>query len=369
MGADEMKLAIKKEQPKAFEPEELAAALDQCREKKQFFLFAIHKLLHFLKEFSLGITELKSEAFFKDLDELEVKFNPDEKLRSVQSSFHKHQKRIHRFIEGQKRYLAEREKELKGIIDVLAKAMVTLDTDNRQYNQKIYEQSEKIEQITRLDDIKKVKQALIHEIENIRQTIQHKQDRDVKQLKILSKQVTTLNHELEKAKVELVTDGLTGIYNRKAFDRYISELMQKNTSAKTAFAILMVDIDNFKAVNDSYGHQTGDRALLALAHKCRSLIRNEDFIARYGGEEFIIVLPNASLRNAVKKANLICKAISDTRYSLEDIQDDRLLALTVSIGVSAFQKGDTAKTVIDRADQALYTAKNNGKNRVESAMN
>lgn len=128
----------------------------------------------------------------------------------------------------------------------------------------------------------------------------------------------------------------------------------------------MVDIDNFKEINDAYGHPIGDRVLLAVAHKCRSLIRQEDFIARYGGEEFVIVLPYASLRNAIKKAKLICKAISDTRYSLEDVKAGHVLRITVSIGVSIFQAGDTDKTLIDRADQALYIAKRTGKNRVVS---
>ena len=223
-----------------------------------------------------------------------------------------------------------------------------------------------IEQITRLDDIKKVKQALINEIENIQKTVREKQDHDSKQLKILSKRVNTLNLELKKAKVDSVTDGLTEIYNRKAFDRYINDRVRQNTAAGNKFAILRVDIDNFKEINDAYGHPIGDRVLLAVAHKCRNLIRHEDFIARYGGEEFVIVLPYASMRNAIKKARLICKVISDTRYSLEDVKAGHVLSITVSIGVSIFQAGDTDKTLIDRADQALYIAKRTGKNRVVS---
>jgi len=361
-----MKLAFRKDAGGTVGPQELSEALGKCRKQHEFLLASINALLQFIKDFSLDIKELKSEAFLKDINKLKTQFTIEEKLKKAESSFRKHKKRIGRFIDRQKRYLAEREKELKDIIDLLAKAMVTLDTDNQQYNQKIYEQSEKIEQITRLDDIKKVKQALINEIENIRKTVRDKQDRDSKQLKILSKQVNTLNLELKKAKVDSVTDGLTGIYNRKAFDRYINDRVRQNTAARNEFAILMVDIDNFKEINDAYGHPVGDRVLLAVAHKCRNLIRHEDFIARYGGEEFVIVLPYASLRNAIKKANLICKAISDTRYSLEDAKAGHVLSITVSIGISTYQERDTAKTLIERADQALYIAKRTGKNRVVS---
>ena len=361
-----MKLALRKDPAVTADPKKLSEAPRNCRQWHEFFLVSIITLLQFIKDFSLDIKELKSETFLKDIDKLAAQFNQEEKLKKAESAFLKHKKRIGRFIDGQKRYLAERENELKDIIDLLARAMVTLDTDNQQYNQKIYEQSEKIEQITRLDDIKKVKQALINEIENIQKTVREKQDRDSKQLKILSKQVSTLNLELKKAKADSVTDGLTGIYNRKAFDRFINDRVRQNTAAGNASAILMVDIDNFKEVNDAYGHPIGDRVLLAVAQKCQSLIRYEDFIARYGGEEFVIVLPYASLRNAIKKAKLICKAISDTRYSLEDVKAGQILSITVSIGVSIFQTGDTDKTLIGRADQALYIAKRTGKNRVVS---
>jgi diguanylate cyclase (GGDEF)-like protein len=170
----------------------------------------------------------------------------------------------------------------------------------------------------------------------------------------------------QKARVDSVTDGLTGVYNRKALDSHIDALVERNTWTPKDFAILMVDIDDFKSINDAHGHPTGDRVLLALAQKCQDLIRNEDLIARYGGEEFIIVLTKASLANAIKKAKRICRAVANTHYAINDTKAAHLLSITVSIGVSAFRKGDTTESVIGRADQALYFAKGAGKNRVAS---
>ncbi len=126
----------------------------------------------------------------------------------------------------------------------------------------------------------------------------------------------------------------------------------------------MLDIDNFKNINDTNGHQIGDRIIMAIVNKCRQLIRGEDFFARYGGEEFIIILPGASLRNAVKKANYICKSVASTRYRLDDDHDRKTLHVTISIGVCCHQKADTATSVIQRADKALYAAKHAGKNCV-----
>ncbi|MBW2515941.1 MAG: GGDEF domain-containing protein [Deltaproteobacteria bacterium] len=361
-----MKWGLKKDPSAVDAPQALPESLEICQEKKDFFLSAIQALLQFINDFALDVKELKSDVFKQQLGELEAEFAQNPKLKKTVSAFRKHRKRIGRFIDRQNRYLTEREKELKDIIDLLARAMVTLDTDNQQYHQRIYRQSEKIEQVTRLDDIKKLKHALILEIDNIRKTVRAKQNRDSKQLKSLSKQVSALNLELRKAKVDSVTDGLTGVFNRKALDQHLDSLVEQNTRAPAAFALLMVDIDGFKAINDAYGHPTGDRVLLALAQKCQGLIRNDDFIARYGGEEFVIVLPNASLTNATKKAQRICASVGDTRYALNDNNDVHILNITVSIGISVYQNGDTAESVIARADRALYLAKKSGKNRVVS---
>lgn len=361
-----MKWGLKKDPSAVDAPQALPESLEICQEKKDFFLSAIQALLQFINDFALDVKELKSDVFKQQLGELEAEFVQNPKLKKTVSAFRKHRKRIGRFIDRQNRYLTEREKELKDIIDLLAKAMVTLDIDNQQYHQRIYRQSEKIEQVTRLDDIKKLKHALILEIDNIRKTVRAKQNRDSKQLKSLSKQVSALNLELRKAKVDSVTDGLTGVFNRKALDQHLDSLVEQNTRAPAAFALLMVDIDGFKAINDAYGHPTGDRVLLALAQKCQGLIRNDDFIARYGGEEFVIVLPNASLTNATKKAQRICASVGDTRYALNDNNDVHILNITVSIGISVYQNGDTAESVIARADRALYLAKKSGKNRVVS---
>jgi diguanylate cyclase len=346
--------------------DEIMGNLQQCNRRLNFAQQSVQTLLDYLKDFSLDIKEIKSEAFKADLSDLARAFVSEKDTPKAQSIFEKHKKKICKYIDRQNNYLQAREKELQDIIDLLGKALVTLDSENREYNQKIYEKSEKIEQITRLDDIKKIKQALAHEIQIIQETIRNKQDHDRRELEVLSKKVSALDVELKRARAESMRDSLTGVHNRRAFDQYISDLTDRKTGVRSSFALLMLDIDNFKKVNDTYGHQIGDRVLLALAQKCRRIIRDADFIARYGGEEFMIILPNASLRDSVAKAGVICNSIASTRYSLEDERPGNTLSITVSVGVSMYRKEDTPATVIDRADQALYLAKQQGKNRVAS---
>ena len=359
-----MLLKLKKKDADQIKTEDLSAQLRDSGEKKAFYRLSILALLQFIKDFSLDLKEINSDEFKDEISRLSDKFAGETKLKKIQSSFEKDKKGIAAYISLQKKYFIDREGEFKDIIEILTNAMVILDAENQEYHQKILEQSGKIEKITLLNDIKKIKHKLIQEIEQMRQTVKKKQSSDNVKLEALAKQVHALNSQLKQAHTESVTDSLTGIYNRKAFDRQIDACVEKNVVSNYPFSVLMMDIDNFKNINDMHGHQTGDRVIMAIVNKCRQSIRGEDFFARYGGEEFVIILPGASLRNAVKKANHICKSVASTWYRLDDDQDGQTLHVTLSIGVSCHQKADTTASVIQRADKALYAAKHAGKNRV-----
>ncbi len=335
-------------------------------EKKGVYLDAIRALLLFIKDFSIDFEETGSDRFVKQIDGLSEKFVTEKKTKAVETFFESYKKSIPAFIREQKEYLNSREKELWDIIGLQRTAITTLGTENRDYNRKVYEQSKQIEATTMLDDIKIMKKNLKKEVASIQATVRKKEERDRQQMDALSKQVSRLNVELKEVKTKAMTDGLTKAYNREAFDSYIRKIVDRNTIKPSPFSLLMLDIDDFKKINDTYGHQIGDRVLVALVKKCTEFIRDEDFLARYGGEEFVIVLPGASLRNALKKAQRLRKAIAGTHYTTDKEKGGKGLSITVSIGASSFSKKDSVSTVIDRSDQALYQAKRTGKNRVVS---
>jgi len=327
------------------------------------FIQTIRTLFLFLKDFSFDIKEIDSQKFKEDIDKLSNQFISEEKINKIESVFEKQKIAISDYIQRQKDYIGDREKEFRDIIELLNKAMTGFDDRNKEFYHRVYDQSEKIEQITKLEDIKKIKLALKQEIENIRHLVDDKKSEDKKELYNLSSRVETLKQELEQAKKKSETDGLTGINNRQAFDDYIQDAVERNTLMKAPFSMLLLDIDDFKKINDTHGHVIGDRVLVAFATKCKTFIRSNDFIARYGGEEFAIILPGASIRNATKKGKQICKAISETQYAVGTGQSGELLSITVSIGISRHKKGEPVSDVIDRADKALYKAKKTGKNR------
>ena len=356
----------KNKEKEAVDMERFIEEIRDNAEKKGFYLDAIRALLLFIKDFSMDFEETGSDRFLKQIDCLSERFVTEKKTKAVETIFESYKKSIPAFIRKQKEYLNNREKELWDIIGLQRTAIITLGTENRDYNRKVYEQSKQIEATTMLDDIKIMKKNLKKEVASIQATVRTKEERDRQQMDALSKQVSRLNVELKEVKTKAMTDGLTKAYNREAFDSYIRKIVDRNMIKQSPFSLLLLDIDDFKKINDTYGHQIGDRVLVALVKKCTEFIRDEDFLARYGGEEFVIVLPGASLRNALKKAQRLRKAIAGTHYSTDKEKGGKGLSITVSIGASSFSKKDSVSTVIDRSDQALYQAKRTGKNRVVS---
>jgi diguanylate cyclase len=331
-------------------------------EKSDVFLRSIDALLHFLKSFAMDLDEIRSDRFKERVDELTQRFASSDRPKRIELDFERQKENILNFIERQHQYVADREKELRDIIDLLTKAMASLDVENRDFYFRVHDQSEKIEQITLLDDIKKIKSALQYEVTQMREIVDQKKDQDRRQVQLLAGQVDSLRQELEKTKAKSMTDGLTGAYNRQAFDDTLKDLIVRSRVMNNDFSLLIMDLDDFKKINDTYGHLIGDRVLVAFCQKCRKSVRGDDVLARYGGEEFAIILPGANLKNALKKARQICDTIAAARYAANDGDSEGCLSVTVSIGVAAFKKDDSAETIISRADKALYKAKRGGKN-------
>ena len=353
-----------KANPTDADPAVLSREIGDARERLNVFLESISALFLFVREFTLDIPEIDADGFKKQLESLQAKFQAEEKAKTIAAQFDRQKGKILDYIQRQKTYIGERETEFREIIDLMTAAMGGLDNDNRDFYSSIRTQGERFEEITLLDDIKRIKSELVREVDNMRTMVREKEDLDQKTLDALSSQVDVLKKELDKARHTASTDGLTGVNNRKALDGHLRRLVERNTVTRAPFSLLMMDLDDFKQLNDTYGHTVGDRMLMAFTEKCRAAVRSDDFLARYGGEEFTLILPGASLRNASKKAKQLCRSIAAAKYAADDSPRAEVVTVTVSIGVSTYRKGDTVKSLVERADQCLYNAKAAGKNRV-----
>lgn len=183
--------------------------------------------------------------------------------------------------------------------------------------------------------------------------------------------LASVNSKLQEKNQELhllsITDPLTGLFNRKHLMETLAAEVIRSLRHKHTFALLIIDIDHFKRINDTYGHQEGDEVLRRLANVFRESVRECDFVARYGGEEFVILLPETGSQGAIEAAERI--RINTGKESMGLADGSISVTVTVSIGISLFpESGEDVKTVIQQADKALYIAKDTGRNRIVPSM-
>lgn len=195
----------------------------------------------------------------------------------------------------------------------------------------------------------------------------HDSDEDNTKIRERFKQVvTTLQDKNRILKEQSVRDPLTGIYNRRVFtDRLVIEF-ERYKRYKTPFSIIFFDVDHFKNVNDTYGHEAGDRALKGLAAASTEILRKVDVLARYGGEEFVVILFETDIVRAVAVAEKLRDVIEHTTFEYHD----QVVPITISLGVATAHESDKEpEAIITRADRQLYRAKQTGRNKVVSELN
>jgi diguanylate cyclase len=185
----------------------------------------------------------------------------------------------------------------------------------------------------------------------------------IERVQKMEEQDSEIREKLEQEKIRAITDSLTGLPNREAYNGKIHEEMLRWQRYQHPLCIAVLDIDFFKKVNDTYGHQTGDKVLKAVATSVAQRLREVDFIARFGGEEFVILLPETSAENALSMLNRTRERLAKTHLRSKKGDEETKFTVTVSIGIAEFKDGDTAENAFERADKALYDAKENGRNQ------
>jgi diguanylate cyclase (GGDEF)-like protein len=179
----------------------------------------------------------------------------------------------------------------------------------------------------------------------------------------MAQKIDKFTKELHKSKdaaiEKSITDSLTSLYNREYMDKKLTELIHQSNKNNEDLSLMIVDIDFFKKVNDTYGHLVGDIILREVANILKAKTRSTDLLIRYGGEEFIIILPNTNKENAINLANKLNNEVEKVIFD-----DLNCSNITISIGVSSCKLNDTQESFIKRADDALYQAKNEGRNKV-----
>ncbi len=357
-------------------------AQEKCKDKKDFSPLrtiadgVLDKLSELLPSFmNESFSDLKDQ--FDDnsiLEDSTVWLNASIRIvRKYIDSISNKNKELELFIQQTMQYLSETEQRLTGELSAHQEKF----NEDRAFEKDISTHMSMIKQdFSSGADINEIRKAVLGKIENINRSIEKKSEQDMLRLKEtektlqemgrrisdIKKEADELKKRAEEIENESFHDKLTGLKNRKAYDEEIVKTLAAVQRYDVPYSLMICDIDHFKKINDTYGHKVGDLTLRKLAALLRERLRTNDFISRYGGEEFAVILSHTSLNDAVKVGENVRSFINNSLFSYKN----RKIPVTISIGISSFRKDDDGTTIFERADEALYLAKESGRNMVKT---
>ncbi len=254
--------------------------------------------------------------------------------------------------------------------DMLAQFMDNLasfsqETDD--YHNVIENSAKQIAGANKIEDIHKTLDVVLKETKNIEIKSKAKKE-ELQTIKndaeAAQNEIKRLKKELEKSSELIRVDSLTGVLNRKGMNEALEKAEAIMRRTKQSFCVSLIDIDNFKKLNDSLGHHAGDKALIHLAETVKASLRPQDTLARYGGEEFVVILSDTEVENGINVMSRVQRELAKNVF----VHEEHKLTITFSCGVAQVKEGMNAQEALIKADQAMYTAKQTGKNRVVGAQ-
>jgi diguanylate cyclase (GGDEF)-like protein len=273
-------------------------------------------------------------------------------------------KTCEQYLERSRKYVADRDTELLELISILRRTAATIVGDTSEFNDQLVASTEKFQQLAQLNDLREMKRLLTAEASTLRTAVEAKRQRDEQTYTKLTSRVEMLQSRLVKAEEEASVDPLTRVANRGTFDSALRKTVAASLDSGVPLSLAMVDIDDFKRVNDQHGHPIGDRVLLCTALWLGKVVRRTDLVARYGGEEFVVILNDAKIQQVESRLNQALADLAANSFEYDDHGEMRTIRYTVSIGITELSAGDSPADLLKRADEALYEAKRKGKNRV-----
>ncbi len=274
----------------------------------------------------------------------------------------RHWGRLRRFYsdrrQAEKTFVTEKLQDYRGVVEDLVGGLRNIATRDENTESSLKSSLNTIESAVNSGVLPDIKAALEKTVLQVTETFAEQRSEYEQQLQDMNDRMSSLRQDLVTAQEEMQRDALTDAFNRGAFDGAISQSLNMHFMLNQAVTLVMIDLDNFKRINDTYGHPAGDEALTAVGEcLARSFIRKNDIIARYGGDEFAVILNDTSAEPSIKLVERFLSAVNKIR--VQSAPDDALI--TCSAGVTEIHSGDTVKTLIDRADRALYRAKDAGR--------
>ncbi len=265
---------------------------------------------------------------------------------------------------AEKSFVCERLHNYRGVVSDLVAGLRSIGERDQTTETSVLRCLTTIEDAVGTGVLPEIKRALSHTVEEVHETFAEQKRQYEEQLSELNERMLSLRQDLVAAREEMKRDSLTGAYNRRAFDASILQSLNTRFILNQPATLALIDLDNFKEINDTHGHAAGDEILKAVGEcLARAFIRKSDFVSRYGGDEFAVILNDTSAANSRTLIERFLEYVRDIRVS--SLQGTA--SVTCSIGFTELENTDCVKSAIERADAGLYTAKHAGRNQAALA--
>ena len=310
-----------------------------------------------------GITELKAgdqylSDKFKELSNQLVKVLVDKVDSS--SALGPELEQVFDELIVQKYFIDKERETAKEVFVAFTKTIYEMSQSSEKLDKTLNEQIDVIKAAENMSDILSAKDVVLSQAKKI----QFQTDAMREELEESKRTTFKLTQLLEQVESKAMIDPLTQVFNRGTYNMEIAQMIKEFKRYKNPAALIIIDIDHFKIFNDDYGHKVGDAVLALVASVIKGAVRDTDMVFRYGGEEFVVLLDNLDLKNALTVAEKVRTQIESHHLT----NKEKVLNITVSIGLSCFKEGDIESSIFERADKALYQGKQNGRNRVEQLL-
>ena len=258
-------------------------------------------------------------------------------------------------FERLKRQRAGTRDEIAGLIVHVRDAVAVIVGEGTAFSEDLNDSTERLEGLKRIPNIQELKAGLAREVRSLKQVAREREQRWQSTVTAFEERVTRLEAQLRASQEEASVDPLTGVANRRAFDRVLRVSME---GRGRRFVLAVLDVDDFKCINDTFGHTSGDEVLKMVAETLKGAVRGDDVVARIGGDEFALVAQGLTLAQADRRMRSMMAMLNEANVGMNGAH------VTVSCGIAEFSAGDTAQSLMSRADEAVYEAKRTGKHHI-----
>lgn len=329
--------------------------INEIEEREQRYRAALRAYLAGLRaieEYPVPVQRDLVYEFQGRLKGLRRRLGTNPEASALEESTHWLERELKNFAERSAHLLDLKDQEIRSIIHILAEAAATITAQNEAHASQLGQFTRELETISRQTSLVEIRRRLAEEVQRFKTYVASVREEQASSVEQLRRDLELFRERLEKAEALAFTDALTGVANRAEGERRLGECVRRGEP----FSILFLDLNDFKSINDRWGHTAGDLVLKTFARRLAQNVRPGDTVCRWGGDEFLVIFPDCRLATALDRAKELA-AICSGVYRLAAANEEISIPISVAVGAAEYCRGESTQDLIARADKFLYREK------------